>query len=409
VLAHSGDDDDSEPADEDIDSPRTVAPETARFINLKTEAASTVSLSDSIALSGRVGALPDSRRKVCARFGGVITAVHKQIGELVKSGDILIELESPDIARYRLEAHRSEAEHQRLLLEIEKTKVEGESFKRTVAVSELQHQAAQKELERLQNQSNPSPMAALELANRQESVTRTAGDLRILKFQLQLSESTIANLTKQDEAVQAALKLQRSFSRDEDNILHIPAGGNGVVTLRSVTIGEWVQQGQTLFELEDRTSVQVEVDVPEALVSRVAARKSDAVTVRAQGDLAPTINGKTRTLGPSIDPVRRTATLYVSAENLGNALLDGARVSVSVATSEPRDVLVVPRAAVLSRGPRRFVFIKNGEQFQSQNVATGISSGDWIEVKAGLAPGDTIVVQGAAALLHLRPAVKASR
>src|SRR6185369_3323303 len=84
VLAHSGDDEDSEPADEDIDSPRMVAPETARFIHLKTDAAATISLADSIALSGRVGPLPDARRKVCARFGGAVTAVHKQIGEPVK-------------------------------------------------------------------------------------------------------------------------------------------------------------------------------------------------------------------------------------------------------------------------------------------------------------------------------------
>ena len=398
VLAHG--DDEISADDSDLDAPRVVSAETARFIGLKTVEPAQRSMAETVELTGRVKTPPESRRKVCARFGGRVVSIGKHVGDAAKSDDVVAVIESPEIARNQLEAHRSEAEIQRLLLEIEKVKVEAEALKRTVKVSELQNEAAKNELKRVEAQVGTGNLAALELANRQESVTRTSGDLRINTLQLNLADTTVANLTRQADAIRAVMKIQLAFGSSENGTLKVTADGTGTVTSCLVVPGEWVQSGQTLFELADRATVQIETDVPEALLPRVRVRKSDRAAIGVEGE--PVIDGTAGALGASIHPVRRTATLYVSAPNAAGTLLDEARVTVTLGLSEPQNVLAIPRSAVLRRGPMRFVFVKNGEAFQKQEIETGRTDGQFVEVKAGLAPGDTIVSEGAEALLHLR-------
>jgi RND family efflux transporter MFP subunit len=404
VFAHGEEDLDSD--DLDADAPRLVSAETARFIGLKTGEPAVRALAETLEFSGRVRIAPESRRKVCARFAGKIVSIDTRVGATVKPTDSVATLESPEVARNQLESRRMEAERQRLLLEIEKTKVEAESQRRTVRVSELQNEAAQNELKRTEAQHSTSPNAALELANRQETVTRTAGDLRINKLQLELAEGTVANLTRQAEAVADVQKILESLGPTENGVLKISAGGAGIVTAGLVVPGEWVQSGQTLFEIEDRSTVQIEADIPETQLGRVRARKSDRALVRAASDESVAIEGKATALSAAIHPVRRTATLFVQTPNTDNALLDDERVRVSLSVADARDVLTIPRSAVLTRGPQRFVFVKSGDVFQKQDIATGISDTQSVEVKAGLAPGDTIVTAGAEALLHLRPVTR---
>ncbi len=400
VSAHG--EEDSAVSDNDLDVPRSVSAETAKFIGLKTVEPSMRPLADSVELTGRVKTPPEARRKVCARFAGKVVAINKHVGDAVKPDDVVAVLESPEIARNQLEAHRSEAEIQRLLLEIEKVKVEAEGLKRTVRVSELQNEAAKAELKRVESQPNPAAnLAALELANRQESVTRTTGDLRLNTLQLNLAETTVANLTKQADAIRAVMKIQLAFGNSENGTLKLTADGSGVVTACLAVPGEWVQTGQTLYELADRAAVQIEADVPEALLPRVRDRKSDHATVAIKGS-EQSIDATAGALGASIHPVRRTASLYLTAPNANNALLDDARVAVTLNLSETQSVLTIPRSAVLRRGPVRFVFVKNGDAFLKQDIAIGRTDGQFVEVKAGLAPGDTIVSEGAEALLHLR-------
>ena len=63
----------------------------------------------------------------------------------------------------------------------------------------------------------------------------------------------------------------------------------------------------------------------------------------------------------------------------------------------------MPREAVVIHGPMHFVFIKNGDQYEKQDIVPGVSDDRYIEVLDGLAPGDVIVVQGAYSLTQLRP------
>ena len=407
ALAHS--DDESSSDDVDLTAPRWVSPETARFINLKTEEPRMRPLAETATLTGRVMSHPDLRSKVCTRLSGKIVSLNAHVGDEVKAGDVLATLESPELVRNLIEASRLEAEHLRFGLEAEKAKVEAESMKRTIRVSELQVDAAQEELKRLEARQSAAPntanpMAALELANRQESVTRTIGDLRINKLQVQVTETTIANLTQQAAMALEASNMLRALGQSDGGVVKIVADKPGSVVARPISTGEWAQTGQTLFEITDRSMVQIVADIPETLLPRIQEKLPRRAWVWVANQNP--IEAKPVLLGGAIHPVRRTAELFIDAPNVNHSrrtLLENAWVTVTLPLTEASDVLSIPRSAVLKLGSQRFVFVKSGDSYVKQDVATGLSDEQFVEIKAGMTPGDTVVTQGAEALLHLRP------
>jgi membrane fusion protein, heavy metal efflux system len=70
---------------------------------------------------------------------------------------------------------------------------------------------------------------------------------------------------------------------------------------------------------------------------------------------------------------------------------------------EQKEALVVPRSAVVVMGPMHFVFLQNGDKYEKQDINPGIQDDRYVEIKDGLFPGDSVVVQGAYSLTQLRP------
>lgn len=104
-----------------------------------------------------------------------------------------------------------------------------------------------------------------------------------------------------------------------------------------------------------------------------------------------------------IDPA--TGTLAVRAEfpNADRLLVAGAFVTLHVETAEPRPVLLIPQAAVQrdQRGP--FVLVVGPQQTVEQRyITTGTTQGTEIIVETGLAPGESVIVEG---LQRVKPGV----
>lgn len=104
-----------------------------------------------------------------------------------------------------------------------------------------------------------------------------------------------------------------------------------------------------------------------------------------------------------IDPA--TGTLAVRAEfpNADRLLVAGAFVTLHVETAEPRPVLLIPQAAVQrdQRGP--FVLVVGPQQTVEQRyITTGPTQGTEIIVETGLAPGESVIVEG---LQRVKPGV----
>ena len=148
--------------------------------------------------------------------------------------------------------------------------------------------------------------------------------------------------------------------------------------------------------------VQVEAEVPESQIPRLGDAAGKPVRISLSGDPALIMTGTVRFLAPELEPVKRTAHLVIEAANADGHLRGEQWVESNVIIREVKQALVIPRAAVLEDGPRRYVFEADDGKYVPHDVVLGISDDQVVEIRDGLAPGDVVVVGGAWSLSQVR-------
>ena len=82
-------------------------------------------------------------------------------------------------------------------------------------------------------------------------------------------------------------------------------------------------------------------------------------------------------------------------KNPAGRLKDGMFVEITIDTSGDRQVLAVPKQAVVNEQGQTFVFVfDGGETFEKRPVALGSEGADYYEIIAGLKEGERVVVEG---------------
>jgi hypothetical protein len=119
------------------------------------------------------------------------------------------------------------------------------------------------------------------------------------------------------------------------------------------------------------------------------------------------IPAKVITTVPSADRQKATVRVRIGFDQLDPKILPDMSVKVSFLEDKPapsaagagtRPPLLVPKGAVRTVDGTAIVFVVRGERVERRAVKTGANDGDLVEVISGLAAGDRVVTEGAAAL-----------
>lgn len=169
--------------------------------------------------------------------------------------------------------------------------------------------------------------------------------------------------------------------------LFSPASGS--VTEKRVVRGQAIQAGMPLYTITDLSQVWVDVEL----------RESDAAAVRpgvgADIELAAlpgrTLKGRVTFVYPTLDTASRTVRARVTVANGGLQLKPGMYATVRI-SAPSRRALTVPASALVRTGERSIVFVDmGGGQLMPHEVEIGRVTGDYVEVLAGIEPGQRVV------------------
>jgi membrane fusion protein, copper/silver efflux system len=168
---------------------------------------------------------------------------------------------------------------------------------------------------------------------------------------------------------------------------------SGVVTKRNVAEGQYVKEGDVLFELADLSSVWVQVDFFESDIPIV--RTGQRVKVSAPTLAGGSTQGTISFLQPSVDPQSHTMTARIQAPNPQMRLRPGMFVQVSLETPLGTDVIAVPRSAVLDTGKEKVVYVAQGNGvFEKRSVQASAVGDEYYAVTTGIKPGERVVTHG---------------
>jgi multidrug efflux pump subunit AcrA (membrane-fusion protein) len=411
TSAHAGHDD-NEAAEFDLDTPRIVSEETAKHIGLRVEAAGTRQLEEVVEISGVVKAVPDRHRVISSRVAGRVLDVLKQVGDAVKAGEVVARIESPELSKNVYEVRKLEVDFQRLQLDIDQAKADVERQAVEIDIARAQQTLAETEFSRMEKLVPDAVVARREFDQKKAELAQARGELRLKDVGLSALQRRIESLQRQAEAMKVsreALLAMNNLEAGTDlaaaysGLLELKAPLNGVVISRTIQGGQWVNAGQSVLEIADYSVVQVEGELPESLIARIQNRETGKARIRTPADSTFLAEGSIQFIAPQLDPIKRTAHLLVQVPNPKTVLRGEMWVNLAIVLREQKEALVVPRSAVVVMGPMHFVFLQNGDKYEKQDINPGIQDDRYVEIKDGLFPGDSVVVQGAYSLTQLRP------
>jgi RND family efflux transporter MFP subunit len=241
----------------------------------------------------------------------------------------------------------------------------------------------------------------LQQAELQALVTRAEARLRFLENEAKridkLAESNLASAnelgqTMSDRDVaRGDLAVARSrLAQNEDQLARteILAPFNGMVVERLMTPGERVTDGSNVVRLVDQTHLEVIARAPLKYIQYV--QPGQLLDMRAGEQTA---FGEVRRVIAVGDENTHQFELRLDLE--GNPFPVGQTLRVSIPTSDSREVLTVPRDALVLRPEGQSVFIVDTDnQARQVRVTVGMGKGEHIEVRGTVSPGDRVVIRG---------------
>jgi len=181
-----------------------------------------------------------------------------------------------------------------------------------------------------------------------------------------------------------------SQSRKVEQLVRVFAPQSGIVSQLNVREGQYVKPSQAVLDLVDLSSVWLMVDVFE--------RQSEWVEVgqRAEATLpfmpGKSWEGKVEYIYPSLDASTRSLKVRLRFDNVSEDLKPNMYADVSIFAKPKREVLAIPREALIRTGNEKRVVVAIGEgKFVPMSVQTGMETDSAVEIIRGLGEGDEVV------------------
>jgi RND family efflux transporter MFP subunit len=176
----------------------------------------------------------------------------------------------------------------------------------------------------------------------------------------------------------------------------------GVVVRKFTELGQWLAEGGPVVELMGLDELEVVGDVPERYFSSLRLGSRSQVRFDALGGLE--VTGRVSAVIPRADPQARTFKLKIRIPNSRGRIGVGMLAQIALPEGEPHQATIVPKDALVARGPQQFVFVVNGNNTISEvPVQAGSGIGAWIEVQGTVQPGQKVVTRGNERLMNGQP------
>ncbi len=247
-------------------------------------------------------------------------------------------------------------------------------------------------------------LAELDVGEIQAKLAQANAMLTQAKTELERTRGLLEKqaVTQHDfDAANARYQVAQASMNEARSMLayaQIKAPFAGVVTQKSVDVGDLASPGKALLELEEPGHMRLEVGAPEALVSKIAVGQKVPVKV---DNIEQPLDGVVAEIAPSADANTRSFLIKIDLPTL-QALRLGQFGRAFIPASRA-EILRVPTNALVRRGQMQMVFVVEKGVARLRLVKTGRTEGQRIEVVSGLTSGDDVIIQGAQTLRDEQP------
>jgi membrane fusion protein, multidrug efflux system len=213
------------------------------------------------------------------------------------------------------------------------------------------------------------------------------------RFTTQVAFDQAQEALRSAESTLEAAQAQLGTAKDALGYTELRAGAAGVITKRSLEVGQVVQAAQPVITLARDGERDAVFDVYESLF--FGDFNGDQISLELVSDPGVTATGYVREVSPAIDPKSSTVRVKVAIKNPPAAMTLGSAVG-GTAKAKPVAQITVPWTALMSSGSKPAVWIVDPatKTASLKTVEIGTYEAGAVVIKGGLEPGERVVVDG---------------
>lgn len=300
---------------------------------------------------------PWQQTVIYAKVTGFVKAVGVDKGDAVKAGQVLAEIEMPE-------------------LEAELSKYEAESAALKPALD-----FAQQEYDRMLKAQKASPAL-------------------ILPQMLEKAKSELDKARASFDVVNANAKKARVML----GYAKIAAPFDGILSARHVDAGALVNASASkMFEIVDASTIRLQIPVTELETTLVSAGKPVKAQIDALGAASSPVEGSISRVAFALDPGTRTMLAEADLNNADLRLRPGMYAIAKIAVEEHENVMLIPADGLVMEKTSAFVFTLVDGKAKKNPVAIGFNDGVNVEIRSGLDASATVLLPGKVVLTPEQP------
>ncbi len=316
-------------------------------------------IEDTVTYTGEIKA--SEHTSVSAKVSGTAKSIFFEVGEYVKEGDVLLQIDNTD---YLTQYNQAYAAY-------------------TSAMSQSKSAVATAQLEYNNAKINHDNQKVLYDSG---AISKVAYDTAVTRF-----ENAKINLNAATE--QAGLNGARASLDAAQNALDnttLRAPISGYISSKNANPGQMVTPGVEVFSIKNTDSVDAQIYVTESIISKINFETKAIIEVSSA---EKTLEGVVTTASPTKNTQTGLYDVRITIENSDASLKDGMFADITLTLSDSADALVVPSESVFEDGAK-YVYIAENDTAKKVKVTTGITTDEFTEIVSGVKEGDKIIVSG---------------
>jgi cobalt-zinc-cadmium efflux system membrane fusion protein len=320
---------------------------------------------------GQIAFNEDRSTVVVTPFSGRVTRVIGKMGDEIKRGEPLFEIDSPEVVQAQTDLIAA-------LQVVQKARSQLALSKR-VLDRQTSLLAGKATSQREFDQSNADYAAA------ESDVTTAEGALNAARNRLRV-------IIGRDQAEVERLERERVVNP----LITINAPLDGTIIARKVGPGQYVRAdaGDQLYAIADLSVMWLKANVPEVDIPLVRVGQDVEVRVTALPDRV--FKARVTAIGAASDAATRRVVVRSEIPNPDGALRAEMFASFKITTGDGENTLAVPADAVIFEGEQAVVWVERDPKlFERRQVKIGIEQDGRLQVRSGLKAGERVVARGA--------------
>lgn len=196
----------------------------------------------------------------------------------------------------------------------------------------------------------------------------------------------------QYDAAKTEFEVSRANFEAARRLVELTTPISGKVTSIDVSSGDFVTAGQQVATVAtvDRLRMKLGVTGDEIGFFDVG----DKVRIAAENVAGAESSGRVIKVARSADPATRSFPVELEIDNSSRSLMPGMFARAQIVVETFTDIVALPRAAVLDRNDKKYVFTVNGDRARMQEVRLGAEFVGLVQILDGIGAGDTIITVG---------------